>query len=197
MTRCLRLIFALSLVLIPATLAQAEILLANFPYTGILSTRGESPQIRPLLSYGDPSEPNAVGHIWADMTLLNFFNGVPVELAGDFSGFTALATDGLDEQVFVGFEFVGMSSVWSLEDESTVLAWAFSLAPNVGNPDFAGYEITRIEVLGTSYITLPDDEIELTFEYSVYGNVPEPGTLVMLSLGGVGLLAGYRSRRRR
>jgi hypothetical protein len=79
--------------------------------------------------------------------------------------------------------------------ESALLATAFYKAPGVGAPDFAGYDLTRVEVLGTSLQSSPDGSFEVTIAFTVYAErlIPEPATCGMAVMGLVGAII-HRSR---
>lgn len=188
---------AMLLLVLPAA-ARADTLLAGFDYSGTLPAPIGDPQILPLLSYGDPTLPPATGFLDnVTLSFLDFVQGNTYELTGDLSNFVSLATNGIDDSMYVGFQLAGVGTTWSLEPESAVLASAFQAVPGLGNPDFAGYEITRVLVLGSSF-SQGANELDITINFQVFGNrlVPEPGTWALLALGACGLV-GYRGRQKR
>jgi len=135
MSRIMRFVFAASLVLLPASVSSADSLLASFDFTGSLPAPIGQPEFSPLLSYGDPSNPPAVGYLDnVTLTLLDIFQGNRFELTGDLANFAALASNGVDDGLYVGFGLTGVGTVWTLESESAVLATAFLAVPGTGQP---------------------------------------------------------------
>jgi len=195
-------LFALSIavVLSCAQPASAEIEVANFQFTGMGVAVGPgSPQFEPFLSFGDPIVFQALGFIDnVTMSLVDVANGTTPDLTGDFANFEALSTNGVNDDIFIGFKvFSGVGSS-QLLTESALLAGAFSKAPGVGAPDYAGYDLTRVEVMGTSFQTMPSGSFEVTIAYTVYAErlIPEPATCGMAAMGMVGAIL-HRSRRPR
>lgn len=199
MSHIMRFTVAALLLLLPASAAPADTLLASFAFTGSLPDPGGLPEFSPLLSYGDPTNQPALGYLdGVTLTLLDFVQGNTYEMTGDLTNFAALATNGVDDSLYLGFELFGVGYVWTLEEESTVLAGAFQAVPDLGNPDFSGYDVTRVLVLGTAYGPAPNEEIEISLNFEVYGDrlVPEPGTWALLLVGGCGLFVGRRMVRK-
>ncbi len=199
MSRIVRLVLAASLLLLPVSVATADSLLAAFNFTGSLPTPIGQPEFSPLLSYGDPSNQPAVGYLDnVALTLLDIIQGNRYEMTGDLANFAALASNGVNDGLYVGFGLTGVGTVWSLENESTVLSTAFLAMPGLGNPDFAGYDVTRVLVMGTAYGPAPNDEVEISLNFEVYGDrvIPEPSTWAMLLIG-ASVLVGCRRLCRR
>jgi hypothetical protein len=201
MTHVSRLVMLLVVCLLLVSTASADTLLANFAYTGTadLPASGGSPEFQPFLAYGPPTlpAPGLINNV--TMSVLDIAQGNTYELSGDFATFAELASNGSDESLYVGFTVPNDGGSWTSTTESANLAAAFFTALGVGNPDYFGYDLTRVVVIGTSFSIAPDDQFELTVEYSVYGNrtVPEPGTLAMLATGAGALLLCRRRRRHR
>lgn len=198
MSRTLRFTLACFVILLAASVARAETILAEFQFTGTVRNPAADVPIRPFMSYGDPAIQPAVGFIETDaMGFFDFLSGTRHDLTGDFGAFATLASNGVNQTIYVGFEVDGAGSASDGQAESTLLGSASFLLPGLGNPDFAGYEVTRVDVLGTSYAPLEGDRLELSFQYAVYGNVPEPGSWALLALGACALVGYGRARHRR
>jgi len=58
--------------------------------------------------------------------------------------------------------------------------------------------VTRVLVMGSAYGPAPNDEVEISLNFEVYGNrvVPEPSTWAMLLIG-ASVLVGCRRMCRR
>ena len=62
-------------------------------------------------------------------------------------------------------------------------------------PDFAGYRVNRIVILGSSF-QQNGDTLEMGTNFQVYGDpVPEPGTVVLLAVA-CGAVAPLRKKFR-
>lgn len=179
------------LILLPAMLifllsapVSADTLLASFDYTGIGQLNG-TPQWQPFLSYGDPDDPGSFVMNNATLDFLAVANGTQLELSGDFASFAALATNGLNQPLFVGFRVPGGTGSQQLTTELDLLNTGV-LAPGIGSPDFVGYSLSRIVVLGSSFQSLGRDSFETSVNFSVYGNaVPEPASAALVGLAAV------------
>lgn len=201
MTHVSRLILLLVVCLSLASTASADTLLANFAYTGTadLPASGGSPEFQPFMAYGPPTLP-APGLINdVTMSVLDIVQGNTYELSGEFATFADLASNGSDESLYVGFLVPNETGSWTSSTESANLAAAFFTALGVGNPDYFGYDLTRVVVIGTAFSVAPDDQFELTVDFSVYGErtIPEPSTLAMLATGVGALLLCRRCRPQR
>jgi hypothetical protein len=179
--------------------AWAEVEVANFQYTGTGAVTGPGvPQFEPFLSFGDPGIMPAQGFIDnVTMSVQDMFDGNTYDLVGDFVNFELLSTNGVDNDIHIGFKVPSGVGSSQLLTESTQLAGAFSTAPGVGAPDYAGYDLTRVEVRGASFQTLPSGGFEVTIAYTVYAErlIPEPATGGMASMAVAGVLM-HRLRRR-
>lgn len=170
----------------------ADTALATFTYEGTGQV-SSTPAWTPYVSYGDPALPNPSAYMdGTTLTLLDVAQGNSYELTGDIAGFKTLASDDLDDPIYIGFTVPGGTGSGSTLTELSLLANAVGLAPAVGTPDFAGYELTRIRILGTAFQSGQSGAFTTTTEFTIYGDrvVPEPVT-------GVGLLALALTRRRR
>jgi hypothetical protein len=181
-------------------IAFGEVPVANFQYTGSgRYTDPGAPTFEPFISFGDPAVMPALGFLGnVSMSLLDVANGTTPDLVGDFANFEALSTNGVDDNLYFGFLVSpGVGSTQSLT-ESALLSAAFSTAPGVGAPDYAGYDLTRVEVFATSYQGGADGAFDVTIEYTVYAEqlIPEPTTIGMAALSLIGLM-GYGNRRHR
>jgi len=191
-----RLVFVfIVMVFATAPLVRSEISLASFSYTGTGQASGPV-SWQPFLSYGDPIDVSPLGFMNnATLTLLDIVNGTYFDLAGDFANFSSEATDDGNDSLYIGFFVPGGTGSTSLSNEMDILAGASFPAPGVGAPDFNGYMLTRVSVIGTSFQTLPDNAFQTTFEFTVYGDVvPEPSALALLSIGLA--MVVQRARRR-
>lgn len=170
--------------------AAADVPLSSFDFTGTGSTAaGPFTTATPFLSYGDPSGMNPAGFLGnAPISLLDIIQGNDYELTGDFAGFAAAMTNGADEPVYVGFTAAGGVGDSALTVESILL----SSGPVVGAPDLAGYTITRVVIMGSSYSQLAGGEFEFGVNFTVYGEVPAPGSAGLAAIAGV-----FAARRRR
>jgi hypothetical protein len=179
--------------------AWGDVEVANFQYTGTGVVTGPGvPQFGPFLSFGDPNVMPALGFIDnVTMSLLDVANGTTPDLAGDFANFEALSTNGVDNNIHIGFKVPSGVGSSQLLTESALLAGAFSTAPGVGAPDYAGYDLTRVEVMGTSFQTLPSGGFEVTIAYTVYAErlIPEPATCGIAAMGLTGLVVLHLRRR--
>lgn len=173
-----------------ASAAAAEVPLSTFDFTGTGSTAaGPFTTASPFVSYGDPSGMNPAGFLGnAPISLLDILQGNEFELTGDFAGFAAAMTNGLDQPMYVGFTAAGGVGDSALTVESSLL----SFGPVIGSPDLAGYTITRVVVLGSSFSQLAGGEFEFGMNFTVFGEVPAPGAAGLLAIAGV-----FAARRRR
>jgi hypothetical protein len=178
-------------------IAFGDVPVANFQYSGSGRYTGvDTPTFEPFVSFGDPTVMPALGFLGnVTMSIADVANGTTPDLIGDFANFEALSTNSVDDNLYFGFLVSpGVGSTQSLT-ESALLSAAFSTAPGVGAPDYAGYDLTRVEVIATSYQGGVDGAFDVTIEFTVYAeqSIPEPATLGMAALAGVFI---YRSRRR-
>jgi hypothetical protein len=194
-------LLALSIVLVlsssQSTWAEVEVASFQFTGTGVVTGPG-APQFEPFLSFGDPNVMPALGFIDnVTMSLVDVLNGTSPDLAGDFANFEALSTNGVNDDIHIGFKVPSGVGSSQMMTESALLAGAFSKAPGVGAPDYAGYDLTRVEVMGTSFQTLPSGGFEVTIAYTVYAErlIPEPATCGMAAMGLAGVIL-HRWRRR-
>ena len=127
--------------------------------------------------------------------LVDILNGIDHDLSGApgaFDAFAALASDGVDQPLYVGLKIVNGTGSQLLTTESGIYSSGF-LAPGVSLPDFAGYRLTRI--LGSSF-QQNGDTLEMGTNFQVYGDpVPEPATVVLLTLA-CGAFAPLRKKLR-
>lgn len=170
-------------------LAHADILLGTYQFVG----QGHDPQnagvVEPVMSYSDPDVLTPFGYMGNQtIDLADVANGTVKTLSGDFLGFSLAMTSNTDEQFHIGFRVPGGMRAVSLINES-------SLTPEIAgvvDPDFAGYALTRVTVLGTSYSTLGGGSFEFGLLFSIYGDVPAPSTgLIACAFAA----AGMRRRR--
>lgn len=177
------------------TPALADTLLASFDHTGTGVFQG-LPVFEPFLSYGDPSDPGSI-YLSATLTLVDILNGIDHDLSGApgaFDAFAALASDGVNQPLYVGLNMVNGTGSQLLTTESSLYSSGF-LAPGVNLPDFSGYRLTRIVILGSSF-QQNGDTLEMGTNFQVYGDpVPEPATVVLLALA-CGALAPLRKKLR-
>lgn len=172
---------------------KADTLLASFDYTGIGRSAGQ-PEWQPFLSYGNPDDPGSVVMNGATLDFLAVTQGTRYDLTGNFASFASLATNGSNNAISIGFHNPSGSSQ-SLTSEFELLTWGFAV-PGVGAPDFAGFTLTRIEVLGSSLTSLGHGVFEVSTNYSVFGNpVPEPATVALLAIGATALALLRLARR--
>jgi hypothetical protein len=188
---------ALALVFSLTTIVQAEEELAVFGYTGqgTISPAGGDHEWQPFVSYSAPGDP-PVGFLNnVTKSVLDVLQGTSPDLVGDLATAELLATNNVDNTVWFGFLVPnGGTGSFIAPTESTLLSTAFSVAPGVGPIDFAGFDLTRVEVMTTAYQFIATDSFEITLQFTVYGDriVPEPGTLAMFSM--LGIAAAYRRR---
>lgn len=186
---------ALAIVFALTSFTQAEEELAVFGYTGVgtVSPAGGNHEWQPFLSYSAPGDP-PVGFLNnVTMDILDVFQGTSPDLLGDLATAELLATNNIDDTVWFGFLVPnGGTGSFISPTESALISTAFSTAPGVGPIDFAGFDLTRVEVMTTAYQQVSPEGFEITLQFTVYGDriVPEPGTLAMCSL--LGMFAACR-----
>ena len=133
----------------------------------------------------------------ATLALVDILNGIDYDLSGAqgaFDSFTAMASDGVDQPLYVGLKIVNRTGSQLLTTESSLYSSGF-LAPGVNLPDFAGYRVNRIVILGSSF-QQNGDTLEMGTNFQVYGDpVPEPATLALLAIA-CGALAPLRKQFR-
>ena len=159
---------------------------------------------RPVLFYLDPAEPRLSllfeGFPVPDTFPADISSAVSVGNDPDFSVFTELMTDGIDQFIISGAwnERLGVLSVGGtggLESANLQL-----LVPSFG-PDLTGYTVERITQVMTVDIQIPGSDpfgdgvwtdLSMSGAYEFYGTpIPEPTTLVVLLTAG----APYLLRR--
>ena len=96
--------------------------------------------------------------------------------------------------MYIGLKIVNGTGSQLLTAESSLYSSGF-LAPGVNLPDFAGYRVNRIVILGSSF-QQNGDTLEMGTNFQVYGDpVPEPATLALLAIA-CGALAPLRKQFR-
>jgi len=177
--------------------ATADIVVANFDFAASVAQAPDgSFEFRPFVAYGDPTIQPALGYMNnATMAVIDVLQGNSYELSGDFANFAAKAVNGSDDPFYIGVQVVNGVADWDATSESVHLSTASMKAPGVGSPDYAGYELTRITVMPTSFQQLQNGQIDVSVMFTVYGNrlVPEPGLFTLAALG----FAGVATMRRR
>lgn len=176
------------------TTSRADIILGtlDFSGTGIDAAGGGlgNPITRPVLSYGDPLNPASTGFLGNQtITFLDVANGTPKTLSGDFSTFATLVTNGVNNPFSVGFTVDGGTGQTQLLTEAS---WIPAFA-GVVDPDFQGYTITRVVVLGTSFQS-GSPGFQIGYNFTIFGD-PIPGPATCAALAPAGLIA-FRRRRR-
>lgn len=173
--------------------AGVEVAITTVSFTGQIFAPGGFTSIEPFVSYGHPQlvlPPAFMGN--QGLTALDFLNGTVVNLTGDFAGFSAFATNGLLDLMFVGFGAPLAEPVINTNGETAVYN-----GPNVTPPDLEGWLLSRISVMGTSLQTAnvgAGTVVIATVEFTFWGTpVPAPGAAAVIGLGVVGVAA----RRRR
>lgn len=162
--------------------------------TIVLESTGQTtaqPSWKPFISYGNPNMVDPAGYMnGITLTLLDVVNGTSHELTGDFAGFESSATDGVNQPLYLGITVPGGTGETEMTTEQALLASAFGTAPGVGTPDFSGYDLTRVRIMGTAFQSGAGGAFTVTTEFQIYGNrVPEPASALAL------LLAVPRRRR--
>lgn len=174
----------------------AETLLATFDYVGASAIAPSGSSVfQPFLSYGDPSLMPAFGFM-NNVTLgtIDIIQGTVAELSGNLAEFNSLATNAIDNSIYVGFMTAGPGGSWQSISESALLSSAVNVPPDVGTPDFSPYVLTRIEVIASSFQTLPNAQMEVGLNFSVFGQrIPEPAGAAM-ALAACLTLAAARQR---
>lgn len=177
------------IVLAGAAQSRADQVIAYINYTGVGTILAGFDSFVPFMSYGDPGLPNPAGFVGnRPLTFLDLLQGNTYDLTGDLAGFAASITNGGLENVYIGFTVnQGVGSV-------TLLTEPALLAGNggVGNPDLAGWTVTRISLIATAYASLGGNQFEVSFVFSIIG-VPAPAGAALLGSAGLSL-AGRRRR---
>ena len=180
----------------PATFA--ETLLATFSSSGSATINGDA-RWQPFISYGDPFARDAIVMNGVTITPAAIAGGLSFDLTGDFAAFSALATNDVDDAMSVG---VFAPSGVGFDDTASELAFlnAGTLTfPDIGNPDFAGYTLTRISIRGTSYQSPDGITLNTSTDFSFYGDPASTATVPLPSVACTGLasLAGLKLLTRR
>jgi len=186
----------LALLAASAMVARSEIAVAYVNYTGTGMASGPA-SWQPFLSFGDPNDVSPLGYMNnVTLSILDIINGTYYDLTGDFANFSSMAEDGINQSIYIGFFVPGGVGSSDLTNEQDLLATGVFLAPGVGSPDFNGYILTRINVIGTSFSVVGENEFETSFEFTFYGDrVPEPSTFALLTLGIAAIVRrGFRHR---
>lgn len=177
--------------------ATADIVVANFDFAASVAQAPDgSFEFRPFLAYGDPTIQPALGYMNnVTMAAIDVLQGNSYELSGDFANFAAKAVNGSNEPFYIGVQVVNGVADWDATTELAHLSTAALKAPGVGSPDYAGYELTRITAMPTSFQAFPSGQVDVNVMFTVYGNrlVPEPGVLTLVAFG----VAGITKMRRR
>jgi hypothetical protein len=188
-----------AVVLCQSRTARADAPLATFVYTGIgvISPAGGVPEWQPFLSYSAPTDPplGLLNNI--TMTVQDILMGNSYDLTGDFANAESLATSGTAHSAWIGFHVPnGGTGSFSATTEPLLLSGAVGVAPGVGPIDFAGFDLTRVRVMGTSYQGIIPGTFEVTTEFTVYGDrIPEPGSVVLTVAALGAMIVGGRRRR--
>jgi hypothetical protein len=188
-----------AVVLCQTRTTRADAPLATFVYTGVgsISPAGGVPEWQPFLSYSAPIDPPLGLLNNVTMTVQDILLGNTYELTGDFANAESLATSGTPHSAWIGFHVPnGGTGSYSATTEPMLIAGAFGVAPGVGPIDFAGFDLTRVRVIGTSYQGITPGTFEVTTEFTVFGDaIPEPGSTAVAFSGA--LLTGFGMRRSR
>jgi hypothetical protein len=193
---------ACSFVLILAAVAPAAVadtLLVSFSQTGSATIDGDA-RWQPFISYGDPALMSAIVMNGVTITPSEVTGGLSFDLTGDFAVFSALATNGIDDELRVGFFAAGGVGFSDTASELAFLNAGTIKFPDIGNPDFAGYTLTRISVLSTGYRILNGGfALETTTQFSFHGEVDSTAVVPLPSVAYMGLvsLAGLKLLGRR
>ena len=175
--------------------ARADINLATFSYTG----RGQTsafPTWQPYLSYGDPNDVSPLGFMDnITMSVVDIINGTHFDLTGDLANFSSMGANNINDVFYIGFVVPGGTGSAAVTTELDLLSGATFILPGLGAPDFAGYNITRISVIGTSFQALAEGAFDTTIEFTVIGVVPEPSTFALCAVGLAAVVV--RARRKR
>ena len=175
-----------------APAAFADTLLATFSSSGSATINGDA-RWQPFISYGNPAVAGAIVMNGVTITPAAVAGGLSFDLTGDFAAISALATNGVDDAMRVG---VFAPSGVGFNDTASELAFlnAGTLTfPDIGNPDFAGYTLTRISIRGTSYQTPDGITLNTSTDFSFYGAPASPAVpLPAAACTGLASLAGLK-----
>jgi hypothetical protein len=150
-----------------------------------------------LLSYSAPTDPPFGLLDNVTMGFLEVVNGTSYDLTGDYTNAETAATSGTPHSVWMGFNVPnGGTGSFLQTTEPLLIAGAVGVAPGVGPVDFAGFDLTRVRVMSTSYQGIVPGTFEVTTEFTVYGDpIPEPGSTA-LAVAGIGSVISLVRRRR-
>jgi hypothetical protein len=187
-----------------APAALADTLLATFSYESV-GTLGGAEAWKPFISYGNPGDAGAITMNGVTMTPIDIAAGDSFDLTGDLAGFNTLATNGTNDAMRIGIFVDGGTGHNATATESSLMSTATFYVPGIGTPDFAGYSVSRISILGTLYAvgeTTPPDVVHFrtSTEFSFYTDdvvaapVPLPAAAPM-GLACLALFATYRRLR--
>lgn len=180
---------------ITASSASADILLGTFESTMFVQNNSGNDEVNLQFGYSTNVAPFQTNVLEAqDLGFLDAANGTVNDLLGDFAGFAPRVTNGIDEAFRITM-LGDQTTMVMLIGENTSL----TNIVNPGGPDFFNYELTRVNVLLSSWQSnggggAQPFVVTIGFVVSFYGNpVPAPGAGVLVA--GAGLVAVRRRRR--
>jgi hypothetical protein len=177
-----------------APTAFADTLLATFSYD---SNAPLDAGWQPFISYGDPFARDAIVMNGVTITPVAIQNGLSFDLTGDLPAFSALATNGVNDPMHIGIFTPNGPGHNATATELSLLQTATLYVPGIGSPDFAGYTLTRISILGTGFNTIQSN-MNTTTSFSFYGDAVSPAVPIpSVAYTGLASLAGLKLLGRR